>query len=97
MCVVAIGLTGVQQNSLLRVPQEMTEGLSCLMCSKLELAQASTFSSIRGVRGTSLLFLLPDEYTGEITGKPGLRPTTVRRCEQTSLTIVRVSILSLPL
>ena len=97
MCVVAIGLTGVQERSLLRVPQKMTERISCLQCSKLELDQASTFSSIRGVKGTSLLLLLTDQYAGKLSGLPGHRPTKVTRCERTSLTIIRVSILNLHL
>ena len=50
----------------------------------------------RGQR-TSLLLLLTDQYAGESSGMPSLRPTMVSRCEQFSLMIVRVSILNLHL
>ena len=49
-CVVAIGLTIAQEKSLLLVPQQMSERISCLQCSKRELAQPSTFTSISGVK-----------------------------------------------
>ena len=56
-CVVAIGLTSAQERSLLLVPRQMSERISCLQCSKLEPARASTFTSISGPKGTLLLLI----------------------------------------
>ena len=94
-CVVAIGLTSAQGKSLLLVPRQMSERIPCLQCSRLELAQTSTFTSISGPKATSVL-LLTDQHAGNST-MPGRRPTQATICEQTSLTIVKVSILNLRL
>ena len=85
MCVVVMGLTGVQAKTLPPVRQQMNERRSSGQCSALELMQASTYSSISGVKDTSLIFL-----TGQYAGKTnperktqlGRRPTKVTACEQ---------------
>ena len=64
MCVIAMGLTGAQETTLLPVRQRPNERVSSRQCSMLELKQASTYSSISGVKGTSLLFLA-DLYAGK--------------------------------
>ena len=79
--VVAMGLTGVQGNSLRLVPRQMSERISCLQFSKLELPQPSTSTNTCGVKWASVLLLITDHSVGNNT-LPGRRVTQVMRCEQ---------------